>query len=688
MRKILFISLFLLYCSNVWAAEERKMVDLAPIVITPWRSEEIAANVSKNVTIIDREEIEKSEAKYAYEVISEKVGVIVSNQLGNPKGTVVDIRGFGEASPSNVLVLIDGRRTNQIDLSGVDWGQISIDSIERIEIVRGPGTVLYGDNARGGVINIITKKGVSKEPVFTLGTEMGSYGYHKELFNFGASSDFVDYFINYAHQYTNGYRENNDYFANDCFGHATFRPNEELEIELLAGYHHDHYGMPGALYLNGNPNALNPRGINQIGRRGTVFPDDRGWTEDFYSTVIPKFSLNFPNKDLAVSLFGSFRSRRSKSLNIPEANVWAPYSEYETVHHIKSYDFRPRVEFEARLFDLELVNNFILGTDYFYAEDQILSGNRLVARDETEITKETFGVYLHDNIKLCKNMLMNTGVRTEWADYTFDQKRVLTDYDTKSLRETAYEVGLGYKYNDASQVYLNFTRAYRNPNTEEYYQNKYLNMWTGQEAGGLNKDLKHQRSNNFEIGIKDASFNWLTLNADYYWMETKDEIYFDPSSFTNTNYSPRTIRQGIELETYSSFMDDKVKTFFNYVWQQAYFKGGIYANECVPFVPKSKFSSGVTISILNGLEWSCVLNYIGSRFRVSDQNNIAPKLKAYLTFDTKLSYTGEDFSLYFVIKNIFDKKYHSYGVTNSSGTAETFYPAPEREFRAGISKSF
>ena len=70
----------------------------------------------------------------------------------------MDIRGFGETGPLNTLVLVDGRRVNEIDLSGVDWTQIPLDQVERIEIVRGSGSVLYGDNAVGGVINIITKK--------------------------------------------------------------------------------------------------------------------------------------------------------------------------------------------------------------------------------------------------------------------------------------------------------------------------------------------------------------------------------------------------------------------------------------------------------------------------------------------------------------------------------------------------
>ncbi|MFC1631029.1 TonB-dependent receptor [Candidatus Omnitrophota bacterium] len=687
MNKICFI-LLLVCCLVNGQGAEAEQVQLAPVVITPWRVEELAANVSKNVTLIESEEIQKSDASYAYEIIEEKVGVVVSGQFDNPKGTVVDIRGFGESSPSNLLVLVNGRRTNQIDLSGVDWGQINKDAIERIEIVRGPGTVLYGDNARGGVINIITKKGLSAEPVFSLGVQKGSDDHYKEFFNFGAAGDAYDYFLNYAHQQSDGYRANNDYFANDCFGRANLRAGENLAVEFSAGYHHDHYGMPGALYLNGNRFALNPRGINQIGRTGSVFPEDRGWTEEFYTTVQPQFSLDIHSHNLSASIFTSFRSRRSKGLNIPEANAWAGRSEYETVHHIKSYDFKPKFEFEAYLFNAQLMNRITFGYDYFYALDQILSGDRLAQQDSAEIIKQTHGVYFHDNIRLRENMLLNLGARAEWADYVFDQKRVLVNYETKQTMQSAAEVGLGYKYNDGSQVYFNFTKAYRNPNTEEYYQNRYFDTWNGVERGGLNQNLKHQRSNNFEIGIKDTSFRWLKVNANYYWMATRSEIYFDPATFNNSNYSPKTMRKGVELELSSSFFDATLRPYLNYLFQEAYFKGGRYANERIPFVPKHKVSAGVLVPFLDSYEWSLGLTYVASRYKVSDQNNIAPRLKGYLTFDSQLSYSKDNLRAYLAIKNMFNEKYYSYGVTNSTGTAETFYPAPERQFQAGLELSF
>ena len=75
------------------------------------------------------------------------------------------MRGFGVTSPSNVLVLVDGRRFNNSDLTGFDFSLIPRNSIEQIEITRGnSGGVLYGDGAIGGVINIVTKNGIGQVP--------------------------------------------------------------------------------------------------------------------------------------------------------------------------------------------------------------------------------------------------------------------------------------------------------------------------------------------------------------------------------------------------------------------------------------------------------------------------------------------------------------------------------------------
>ena len=128
------------------------------IVITPSRTKEYTYNINKNVSVVDEEYVEKTNPKDVQESVQYEAGVFIAGYLNNGKDSRIDMRGFGEAGISNTLIMVDGRRLNQIDMSGADMAQIDIRSVDQIEIIRGANSVLYGDNATGGVINIITKK--------------------------------------------------------------------------------------------------------------------------------------------------------------------------------------------------------------------------------------------------------------------------------------------------------------------------------------------------------------------------------------------------------------------------------------------------------------------------------------------------------------------------------------------------
>jgi len=644
--------------------------ELAPLVITPLRSQEYAFNISKNTSVVTKEEIANSSATDLPGLIKEETGVVVSQLLTNPKGANVDIRGFGESSPSNVLVLIDGRRTNQIDLSGTDWAQIDLNTIERIEIVRGASSVLYGDNATGGVINIITKRGVSTEPTVRVGAEMGSHAYHKEYVEFEGYHDLLDYFFTYSHRDEGGYRENNEFKANNWFGRIVFHPADSFEFAASTGYHKDEYGQPGALY---QPD------LGNLGRKGTRFPNDYASTEDIYITGVPKLTLNAGDNIVTASVHNTYRRRESNSLNIS-----SPAWHSQRTHEIDSGDIRPKIEVASDLFDGNFKNTLILGNDNFIAMDETLSGNILSARNTTQVTKRSNALYAYDNVLLFDKFLVNTGYRYEWVDYKFEQKGQATANDGKQLNEWAYEIGGGYKYNPRSQIYINHSRSYRFPTTEEYYSPVIL--FFGTQYGGLNRQIRQQVGHNLEVGIKDNSLKWLIVNADWFYIDTKRELFYDindPNFIGNVNYSPRTRRMGFDVEAKANLWDGRLVPYVNYTRQRARFHGGAYDNSDFPIVPINKFTAGFTASPIENLFWNVSLNYVGSKFRINDPGNNVQKLNSYTTVDTKLSYKWKNLTVYGSVKNVFNRKYWVYGSTNSAVTAITYYPGPGTTFEAG-----
>src|SRR3970040_739539 len=128
------------------------------VIISATRFPEDARRRAASVPLLDAADVQKSAARTLPELLAEQAGLTMKDFYGNnAAATSIDLRGFGITGTQNTLILVDGRRVTDIDLSGVQWAAIPVSAIERIEILRGTGAVLYGDGASAGVINIITR---------------------------------------------------------------------------------------------------------------------------------------------------------------------------------------------------------------------------------------------------------------------------------------------------------------------------------------------------------------------------------------------------------------------------------------------------------------------------------------------------------------------------------------------------
>ncbi len=148
--------------------------ELDAIVVTANKVQEPISDIPKHVTVITSEDIKESSAKNIIELLTKEAGVNVRTTFGNDKQAVVDLRGMGDTAASNVIVMVDGLELNAPDQSGPSISSVPIEQIERIEIVRGAGSVVYGSGAVGGVINIITKK-AGETPMVDFYSSYGSY---------------------------------------------------------------------------------------------------------------------------------------------------------------------------------------------------------------------------------------------------------------------------------------------------------------------------------------------------------------------------------------------------------------------------------------------------------------------------------------------------------------------------------
>lgn len=646
-----------------------------PVIVTASRVEQHPTDITRTIEVISQDDIEASGVTTLPDLIRNHTGINVSKYLGHQKFSVVDVRGFGETMPSNVLVLIDGRRINQIDLSGPDWAQIDLNTIDHIEIVKGPSTVLYGDNANGGVINIITKTGQQRRPSASATAAIGSYDTRYVAGNVGGAYDWMDYFFSYAHNTADNYRVNSEYWSNDYFAKISLYPTDFFQTVVSGGYHYDKYGMPGALY---------PQDIEQGAVRASRYDEDNGRTSDYFVTVDPSFSFNTKNHTFDISFFNSFRHRNTKGLNIYKQ--FGPGFEYETVHHIKTYDLTPKIEW---VFEGDVLDNILVsGIDFHHVQDDLLSGNRINDQQDTvEITKKSLGFYIEDNATLYERFIMRGGFRGEWAAFDFNQRRQLSNSQDRSMREAAHEFGLGYKLSSNDLLYANYARSFRFPNSEELYVNKYLD-WMGVERGGLNTGIKEQYSHDIEFGIRLNSIPYLSSNLSFFYMNSHNEIYFDPALYINRNYEDETRRMGMELDMKAHLYDERIRPFLHYTLQNAYFHGGRYDDSKIPMVPTNKLVVGCEIEPFKNFNITGLMHYTGSRFMVSDQNNIAAKLDDFVTFDLQTDYTFKNVKIWGAIRNLFDKDYYVYGVTNSAASVYTFYPATDRSAEIGMTITY
>ena len=243
---VLFLNFALLItCLSTLTFAQESVETLPEIVVTATRYKEEYNFIPLNVTFITEKDIENSTAQFIPDLLMTQAGIKVSDIAGNRRSYNVDIRGFGETGVLNTLVLIDGRRVNHVDLSGTDWTQIPLDRVKRIEVIRGGrGSVLYGDNAAGGVINIITKKGEELKS----GGEIagGSFGTSRGKAYISSSSDNASLFISGSLLNSNGYRRNSYTNAKDSGINMEYHFNN-LAVNISGGDHEDKSGLAGGL---------------------------------------------------------------------------------------------------------------------------------------------------------------------------------------------------------------------------------------------------------------------------------------------------------------------------------------------------------------------------------------------------------------------------------------------------------
>ncbi len=670
MKKIFLILVWVVSLSS--SAQANLSVDLDTIVVTNSRIEQKDYKVASNVTVITREQIAASNAHNISDVLRSAQGVNVYDNSTN-KTAVIDIRGFGETAALNVLVLINGRKINSIDISGPDLEQIPLGSVERIEIIHGAGSVLYGDNAVGGVVNIITKKGEGdlQGKVGFVHSSYNSWGEHGEIS--GAHKDF-SYYLYSKYMDQHGYRENSDELAKDFNTRLGYNVSKNLTTDLEVGWHKDDTGIPS---------GLSGANLAALGRRASTTPHDYTSTKDRYVKLSldakPLFEdvyigsvtadLLYRNRDT----FGSLHYVDSD--NNPQTS--------DTKRSIDTYGITGKYAFDHLVFDKEV--NFVTGIDY-YDHTNDIRGSGVGNSTDITIKKKEFGVYEFFQYELLNKVFVSTGTRYNLAQYDFKQRDIIVD-QSRTPTKLVNSGGLKYEYARGSNLHFSWQQTFRFLATDEWYS-------TFTFPPGLNLNLKQQSGEQYEIGVKHNFNDTVILGITPYWIVNKNELYLDPLSFENKNYD-KTSRNGIEFDQrvdLLKFVDlgflKKLESITSYTYQDARFDKGPNNGKFIPLVPMHQATETISAQFLESYHLSLTERFVGSRYAISDLQNSTAPIKPYEVLDAKVAYKRKNYEIYAAANNILDMRYYTYVAKSGFSANKSYFPALERNFSMGVDIKF
>src|SRR4051812_45105605 len=240
------------------------------LTVTATRFPDDARKLPANVTVLSADDIARSAARTVPDLLSEQVGITIRDLNGNNAAlTSIDMRGFGVTGGQNTLILVDGRRITDIDLSSVQWSSIPLSSIERIEIMRGTGSVLYGDGASAGVVNIVTRSPLQPGVHAEMYGRIGSYNTLETQFTGSVANERFGMNATVYGFSSDGYRSNN---RNEQTNYSTnlrwAGTNTTLDVRL--GTDRQDVRLPGARRIQ--PSA----GLDEYARdpRGAQTPLD------------------------------------------------------------------------------------------------------------------------------------------------------------------------------------------------------------------------------------------------------------------------------------------------------------------------------------------------------------------------------------------------------------------------------
>lgn len=498
-KKIVLICFSFLLITNAMSLTqsraEEDFIQLKEIVVTATRSEESIEDIPVVVQVIDEEDIKISGITNVGDLIAQKVTshVYKNNGVLQPAG----LRGFhsdalGDDIKGHVLVLIDGHRLGTGNLA-----KINTDFIERIEVIKGPASALYGSAAFGGVINIITKKGKGNLKA-QIGEELGSFRYNKTLL----TSD-GDITKSFSYATALSYEDTGNYYTRE-YGEVFNTDQRRKDIALNLSYYPTPEHNLRIGYMYADIIASYPS-WKDYPANTTYNEDEHSYSDKSHFMGDLEYNGKFLNGDL---------HWKSLLYYLWDRNSWY-YGLTEPEDSLEIYDDVTLGTDQQFTLNAISNNTIILGITYEKLEkDSEGKENKVASTPSTPNLKyTTLGIYAQDSIRLFKERInLILGLRYDLFNFSTKMPQSAT-YESFLEKDVDFDnvtprMGLSYKYNERLKIATNISQGFKAPSADQMASKYEYTTYYGQHRILGNPDLKPEKTTNYEIGISFTHEQW------------------------------------------------------------------------------------------------------------------------------------------------------------------------------------
>lgn len=569
-------------------------------------------------------QIQASGAATLYDFLAQQTSLNVSPNIGNRATPAINLRGFGtENGYQNVVITIDGQRLNNIDLSPALLAGIPLGNIDRIEIAKGSGSVIYGDGATAGTIHIYTKNktGVS------VSSSLGNFGQKNSLVTAGISEKYIDLSASLGHDSHDGFSKKDttghkdEFTSNSQNVKLGIKPTDNLRINL-----------------EGTSSRNDIRYVNTLTR--AEFKDDprqnsgAAYTHQSFDTNQWRIGGEFTlNQYIKISAYHFNEDKFSEFISATPSTANSIY---------ESNDITVRFQHESL--------NLLVGYQDFDGERKSFSDFGFgPSTDKTSKTNEAF--FLQGEYQV-GDWTISAGGRDEIVRYKF--KPITNAFFVPPAAKAeadidAWDLGANYRVNSEVSVFANYNQAYQAPDIDRLFG----------FGGGFNGFIAPAKVKTLNVGLNHVVAN-NRLKVTAFHADLEDEIYLVPVIFKNTNINS-SHKYGLEVQDYFKINDAlNASLIYNYTRAKINRENdgaGAFNGKDLPGVPKHTVVANLNYQFFDHANLNLNHTWRSKAYAFNDfRNNFNQKQDSYNSTNIALNYQYKNFNFFTSITNLFEEE--------------------------------